>query len=66
MRQLFKAIYEWFHKPPLHASTVTDDFDQAIQDLRAGNQKMAQNINRLEQADVLRSLVISMNSSKNR
>lgn len=66
MRAILKAIYEWFHKKPSEQPTMTENIDQAILDLREGNQAMVRNINRLEQADVLRSLVISMNSSRNR
>ena len=66
MMAFLKTICEWFHKKPPEAHFPTENLDQAIRDLREGNQQMSRNISKLEQADMLRSLVISMNSGKNR
>lgn len=65
MKAILKTICEWFHKKPPEEPFPTENLDQAIRELRAGNQQMTHNIAKLQPADMLRSLVISMNSGKN-
>ena len=66
MMAILKTICEWFHKKPPAEPFPTENLDQAIKELREGNQQMSYNISRLQPADMLRSLVISMNSGKNK
>lgn len=66
MRYLLKTLREWFNREPPKQPNPTDKFDPMIRELREENRKMTAQIERLEPADVLRALVINMNSSKNR
>ncbi len=65
MTQLFARIKEWMTKEPVAESEKTKEIDQALQELRGLNNKTKDVLDRVRQPDILRSLVISMNSGKN-
>jgi len=66
MRDLLKPICWWLSKKPTLNPTSTENIDQALQELRDLNKRQSEVLNSVKQPDILRSLVISMNSGRNR
>lgn len=66
MRNYLSSFCWWLSKQPSKDPNSTEVIDQAIKDLRALNQTQTEALGRVEQPDILRSLVISMNSGRNR
>lgn len=65
MMKCLTTIGNWFHKLPATSPNKTEDIDQALQELRDLNKKQTEVLQRVKQPDILRSLVISMNSGRN-
>lgn len=63
MKSFLRSMCWWLTKQsPAHTS---EEIDRAIEELRETNRTMRSHIEEVKQTDLLRSLVISMNASKN-
>lgn len=65
MNQTLHSIRNWFKKQPSIDSSKTTNIDQAFQELRDLNKRQTEILQSVQQPDILRSLVISMNSGRN-
>lgn len=66
MNKVIEAIRVWFNKEPTSIETSTVNIDQAIKELKELNLRQTEVLNKVDQPDILRSLVISMNSGRNK
>lgn len=65
MKNLFRPICWWLCKEPTVDPKKPENIDQALEELRELNQKTADVLRKVQQPDILRSLVISMNAGRN-
>lgn len=65
MKTFLKPVCWWLVKRPEPPHKEPDKLGQVIDELKATNRLMEHKLERVQQADMLRSLVISMNSGKN-
>ena len=64
MRNLLAPICWWLRKEP-DVHIETENIDQAIREIKELNERQAHFLNKVQQPDILRSLVISMNAGRN-
>lgn len=65
MINIARSVCWWLSKKPSHSSDVPNDIDRAIQELKELNIRQTEVLNQVKPPDILRSLVISMNSGRN-
>lgn len=66
MKNIFAPICWWLTKVPKDTENPTKEIDQALQEYKDINARQTRALAHVQQPDLLRSLVISMNAGRNR